>query len=74
VTVPEQRIGYKGPGCFGIIGLLVLALAIVLGFSIWIGIALFFHSDTTGNTGDSGFCNVIQHVNGPPTEKCTSVP
>lgn len=66
-TVAEQPIGYKGPSCLGMIGLLVLAIVIVAGF--FIGLVGF------GDNGNDGkFCTISQHVNAPPTEKCRNFP
>ncbi len=74
MTVPGQRIGYNGPGCLGMIGLLVISLLIVLGAALWVFLRFgpFFHADTGGTAGTE-VCQIIHHVNAASTQKCFRV-
>jgi hypothetical protein len=73
VTVPGQTIGDKGPGCLGMVGLLVVAVAIVsvTAILIFVRFGPLFHAYSGGNTGTE-ICPLIHHVDGPPTQDCSN--
>jgi hypothetical protein len=69
VTIPEQRIGYKGPGCLGMIGLLGVAILIAVGGALWIAFYVWplGSPNSLGNSGTE-ICQAVHHVDGSTTQ------